>query len=269
MRPRAQITTTAKSEERMKPDPTPAPTETKSTTETNSTPSTQPGTEEKKGQEAASPSGGKATGSGSLVKYVVSDDPDVQGLIDKLLIEGSTFEDVVEAVDEHGKSSVTLNTVQAYFRGNRELQAKRVNYLVQTAELLLQDLGDPESAEARLAKATFLTGYLNLHRDAKPITPKDAEHARMERANLNLKHKLLVVQRDKARDALNYSQERIRMLVLMQQKLKEEIGTLQQDAKRQQAGEPLGPAMLQRIQQIYGLTCQPMPYGGRGDAAKA
>jgi hypothetical protein len=256
-----------KNEERMKTDPTPATTDP--TTENISTPSTQPGTEEKKGPEAASESGGKATGSGSLVKYVVSFDADVQRLIDTLLIEGSTFEDVVEAVNEQGKSSVTLNAVQAYFRGNRELQGKRVNYLVETAESLLQGLGDPESAEARLAKAAFLTGYMNLYKDAAPISLKDAEHARIERANLNLKHKLLVVQRDKARQALNYSQERIRILVLMQQKLKEEVGTLQQDAKRQQAGEPLGPAMLQRIQQIYGLTCQPMPYGGRGDAAKA
>jgi hypothetical protein len=61
----------------------------------------------------------------------------------------------------------------------------------------------------------------------------------------------------------------MRTLVLTQQKLREEIGTLQQDAKRQQSGEPLGPAMLQRIQQIYGLTCQPVLNGGRGDAAKA
>jgi hypothetical protein len=53
-----------------------------------------------------------------------------------------------------------------------------------------------------------------------------------------------------------------------QQKVKEEIATLQKDAERHQAGEPLGPAMLQRIQQIYGLTCQ-MSDGGRGDAAKA
>ncbi len=168
-----------------------------------------------------------------------------------------------------GASGVTLNAVKTYFQGNRKLQAERVRHLVQTSESLLAGLGDPNSAEGRLAKAALLTGYMNLYQDAPPITLKDAEHARMEQANLNLKHRLVVAQRDKARQALQYSKERTRLLVLAQEKVTEQIAILQQDAKRQQAGEPLGPAMLQRIQQIYGLTCQPMPYGGRGDAAKA
>jgi len=245
----------------------PAPAE--STSEALSEASVREGTEEKAGQEAASDLGIAAKAAGSLVINGAAAERDVQKLVDKLLIEGSTFEDVVDAVNESSNPGVSLSAVQLYFRGNRELQTKRVNYLVETAETLLQGLGDPESAEARLAKATFLTGYLNLHRDAAPITPKDAEHARMERANLNLKSKLLAVQRDKARQALKYSVERTRFLVVTQEKLKEQIAMLQQDAKRQQAGEPLGPAMLQRIQQIYGLTCQPMPYGGRGDGAKA
>ena len=99
MRRRAQITTTAKSEERMKPDPTPAPAETKSMTETNSTPSTQPGTEEKNGQEAASASGSKTTESGGPVKDPIASDGTLKTLVDKLLTEGSTFEDVVEAAN--------------------------------------------------------------------------------------------------------------------------------------------------------------------------
>ena len=66
----------------------------------------------------------------------------------------------------------------------------------------------------------------------------------MEQANLNLKHRLVVAQRDKARQALQYSKERTRLLVLAQEKVTEQIAILQQDAKRQQAGEPLGPAML-------------------------
>ena len=268
MRRRAQITTTAKSEERMKPDPTPAPTETKSTAETNSTPSTQPETEEKHGQEAASASGGEKTGSGGPVKDPIASDGTLRELVDKLLTEGSTFEDVVEAANRLIPPGVTLNAVKTYFQGNRKLQADRVHYMVETSESVLKGLGDPESAEARLAKAAILTGLMNLHQDTPQLSLKDAEHARIEQANLNLKHRLVVVQRDKARQALQYSKERTRLLVLAQEKVTEQIAILQQDAKRQQAGEPLGPAMLQRIQQIYGLTCQ-MPDGGRGDAAKA
>ncbi len=267
MKQRAQITPAPKDEEQMKTDPTPAPTDP--TTENISTHSTQAGTEAKNSQEAASASGSKTTESGGPVKDPIASDGKLHELVDRLLTEGSTFEDVVEAANRLVPPGVTLNAVKTYFQGNRKLQAERVHYMIETSESLLAGLGDPESAEARLAKAAFLTGYLNLYQDASPITLKDAEHARMEQANLNLKHRLVVAQRDKARQALQYSKERTRLLVLAQDKITEQIAILQQDAKRQQAGEPLGPAMLQRIQQIYGLTCQPMPYGGRGDAAKA
>jgi len=259
MKKRAPIAKAAETENRISTDPAPADV----TTETKPLPSAQAG------REVASGSGAAATGSGSPAKDPITSSKSVRDFVDKLLVEGSTFEDVVETAHERNVHGVTLSAVKSYFQGSPELQAKRVHYLVETGESLLAGLGDPESAEARLAKAAFLTGYLNLHQDAAPVTPKDAEHARMERANLDLKHKLLVVQRDKARQALKFSEERTRILVLTQQKLKEEIGTLQQDAKRQQAGEPLGPAMLQRIQQIYGLTCQPTLNGGRSDAAKA
>jgi len=267
MKKRAQIAAAAKVDDGMAINQPPAQND--STTETKPEPSAQQGTEKKNGRQAACASGGPESATASLVKNPVLRNESTQQLVDKLLTEGSTFEEVVETANELHVSGITLNAVKSYFQGNPELQAKRVRYLVETGESLLAGLGDPESAEARLAKAAFLTGYLNLYQDAAPITPKDAEHARMERANLSLKHRLLVVQRDKARQAQRFSEERLRALVLTQEKLKVEIGTLQQDAKRQQAGEPLGPAMLQRIQQIYGLTCQPMLNGGRGDAAKA
>jgi hypothetical protein len=242
-------------------------------TETSSMPSTPPVTEEKNRPETASSSGDAAPGkSEGLAADPVTADSDTHSLIDKLLTEGSTFEDAVETANQRRdptKPDITLNAVRSYFQGNPQLQARRVRYLVKTSESLLEGLGDPESAEARLAKAAFLTGYLNLYKDVEPITPKEAEHARMERANLNLKHQLLVVQRDKARQALRYTEERIRFLVVTRKKMNEQIEMLQQDAKKQQAGEPLGPAMLQRIQQIYGLSCQPIPYGGLGDGAKA
>jgi hypothetical protein len=266
MKTQAQIAQAEKKEIKMPTVQAPAPTEP--TPETGSTPATPPATEEKHGQEAESPSGGEKTGSRGPVKDPIASDETLRKLVDKLLTEGSTFEDVVEAANRLLPPGVTLNAVKTYFQGNPKLQADRVHYMVETSESVLKGLGDPESAEARLAKAAILTVLMNLHQDTPQMSLKDAEHARIEQANLNLKHRLVVVQRDKARQALQYSKERTRLLVLAQEKVTEQIAILQQDAKRQQAGEPLGPAMLQRIQQIYGLTCQ-MPDGGRGDAAKA
>jgi hypothetical protein len=177
-------------------------------------------------------------------------DPDRQKLVSKMLIEGSTFEDAVEAVNERGGDGITLNAVQNYFQGNRDK--------------------DPKSAEARLARATFLTGYLRVRRDASLITPKEAEHVRMERENLSLKRRILIMQKEKAVQAMKYSQARTRFIVLTQEKLKEEILKLQQEAKGRHAGEPMGPEMLQKIQQLYGLACQPLLYEESADVtAKA
>jgi hypothetical protein len=134
-----------------------------------------------------------------------------------------------------------------------------VRHLIESGEALLASVGkDPKSAEARLARATFLTGYLRVRRDGAQISPKDAEHARMERENLSLKRRLLSVQKEKAVQALKFSDARMRLLLLTQEKLKEEILKLQQEAKGHRAGEPMGPEMLQRIQQLYGLASQPL-----------
>ena len=265
MKKRAPIAPAAEIKDRMAIDPAPAD----STPGSSSTPAMQAGAEDKNNEKANSGAAVAAVTAGSLVIDGRPATDIERGLVDKLLIEGSTLEGVVETASELGAAGVTLNAVRTYFQGSRELQSKRVRHLVETSESLLAGLGDPNSAEGRLARAALMTGYLNLHQDVRPITLKDAEHARLGQANLNLKHRLVVAQRDKARQALQYMKERTRLLVLAQQRVTEQIAILQQDAKRQQAGEPLGPAMLQRIQQIYGLTCQPMPSGGCGDAAKA
>lgn len=131
--------------------------------------------------------------------------------------------------------------------------------LIDNGEALLAAIGkDPKSAEARLAKATFLTGYLRVRRDASQITPKDAERVRVARENLSLRRRILIMQKEKAVQELKYSHARTRMILLTQEKLKEEILKLQQEAKGHRAGEPMGPEMLQKIQQLYGLACQPL-----------
>jgi|SRR5208337_1770920 len=179
--------------------------------------------------------------------------------VGQMLVEGATFEDVVEAVNERGGDGITLNAVQNYFQGSLEIQKKRVRRLIESAETLLASVDkDPKSAEARLARATFLTGYSRLRRNASLITPKDAERSRMERENLLLKHQVLIMQRKKATQDLDYSRARTRLILLTQGKLQEEILKLQQEVKTHRPGEPMGPEMLQRIQQIYGLACQPL-----------
>jgi hypothetical protein len=208
---------------------------------------------------AAGANNSMAAGGRTFKNDVTHLHPDQQNLVSKMLVEGSTFEDVVEAINDQGDGGITLNAVQNFFQSNLDIQKKRVRRLIESGEALLASVGkDPKSAEARLARATFLTGYLRVRRDAAQISPKDAEHVRMERENLSLKRRLLIMQKEKAQQELKYSNARTRMILLTQDKLKEEILKLQQEAKGQGAGKPMGPEMLQRIQQLYGLASQPL-----------
>jgi hypothetical protein len=193
---------------------------------------------------------------------------DQQGLVRQMLIDGATLEDVVEAVNEGGGDGITLNALQNFFQGSLEIQQKRVRRLIENAETLLASVDkDPKSAEARLARATFLTGYSRVRRNASLITPKDAERSRMERENLSLKQQILIIQRKKATQDLDYSRARTRLILLTQGKLQEEILKLQREVKAHRPGEPMGPEMLQRIQQLYGLACQPLLYEESADAS--
>jgi hypothetical protein len=189
-------------------------------------------------------------------------------LVDKLLKEGSTFEDVVEGVNARGGQRVTLNAVKTYFQGNGKLQTQRALRQVEDAEALLASLDkDPKSAEARLARATFLTGYSRVNRNASVVTPREAARYRMECENLNLKHQILVMQRKKAKQDLEYSRARTRLIEITQGKMQGDLLRLERELTAHQIGDPLAPDIVQRIQQLYGLACQPVLYEESADAS--
>ncbi len=198
-------------------------------------------------------------------------DPTEQELVKKMLVDGSTFEDAVETINARDGKSITLIAVQNFFQGNLELQKARVQHMVKSADALLATIDkNPESAEAQLARATFMTGMMRLHRDDSSITPLDAERSRMQRTNLNLKYKLLNMQKLKVLQELRYSRARTSLILVMQEKIRQEILDLQNETSAHRAGEPMGPEVLQRIQQLYGLACQPLLYGETTDVtAKA
>jgi hypothetical protein len=195
-----------------------------------------------------------------VVNNVLRLESDLQTLVDKLLTEGSTFEDVVEAVNARGEGGVTLNAVRTYFQGNRALQTKRALHQVEDCEALLASLGkDPESAEARLARATFMTGYSRVNRNASLVTPREAARYRLESENLNLKHQVLMLQKKKADQDLEYSKAKTALIKATGAKVQREILGLERELRaRQAAGHPVGNDVLQKIQQLYGLACQPL-----------
>jgi hypothetical protein len=187
--------------------------------------------------------------------------PKLQSLVNKLLKEGSTFEDVVEGVNERGGQRITLHAVKSYFQGNRVLQTQRARRQVEDAEALLESLGkDPKSAEARLARATFMTGYSRVNRNASVVTPNEAARYRMQCENLNLKHQILMMQRERAKQELKYSKARTELIQATGVKMQGDLLKLERELEAHRAGDPIGPEILQRIQQLYGLACQPLLY---------
>ena len=126
-------------------------------------------------------------------------DSEGQKLVRKLLVEGSTFEDVVETVNERGGQRVTVNAVKNYFQGDLEVQKERVRRQIKNAQELLACVDkDPKSAEAQLAQATFLTGYERVHRNSAVVTPGEAVRYRLQNENLNLRRKILEINKKKA-----------------------------------------------------------------------
>jgi hypothetical protein len=196
-----------------------------------------------------------------VVNDVLQLDADLKAPVNKMLKEGSTFEDAVEGVNARGGQRITLNAVKSYFQGNRVLQTQRARRQVEDAETLLATVDkDPKSAEARLARATFLTGYSRVNRNASEVTPREAARYRMECENLNLKHQILTMQRKKAQQDLDYSRARTNLIQITQAKLQGEILRLERELRAHHAGDPIGPELLARIQQLYGLACQPLVY---------
>jgi hypothetical protein len=210
----------------------------------------------------ATAAGGKTEKADSrkVVNDVLDLSDKAKQLVHKLLKEGSTFEDVVEAVNGRGAEQITLNAVQSFFQGNRMLQTQRARRQVEDAETLLGSVDkDPKSAEARLARATFLTGYARVHRDASLVTPREAARYRLESDNLSLKHQILVMQRKKAEADLEYSKAKTALIRATGAKVQREILGLERELRaRQAAGNPVGNDVLQKIQQLYGLACQPL-----------
>jgi hypothetical protein len=194
-----------------------------------------------------------------VVNDVLELEPELQTLVGKMLTEGLTFEDVVEGINARGGQQVTLNAVKSYFQGNRLLQRQRAVRQVEDAETLLASLdNDPRSAEARLARATFLTGYQRVNRSTSDVTPREAARYRMECENLRLKHQILMMQKKKAEQDLDYSRARTNLIQLTQAKMQGDLLALERELRAHHAGEPIGPELLERIQQLYGLACHPL-----------
>jgi hypothetical protein len=184
--------------------------------------------------------------------------PEKRPLVEELLVEGATFEDVVEAANEGEGPKVTQGVVAHFFRTNLEIQKRRVQRLVEKAEALKASLhADPNSAEGKLAEAALLTGLLRLSRDGAELSLKDAVSLRMQRDNLRLRRRILHM---KERDAIQkhrFNEARMRHEFEKFRLTKEKARQAREHLRSLKQGQQLGPETFRKIQEIYGLLNEP------------
>ena len=187
--------------------------------------------------------------------YDLSGNP--KQFIDDLLIEGATFEDVVESVAEKGDVRVTLQAVRNYFRSNLDLQKRRVLRQVEKAQELKKAFGNPDSAEAELAEAMFLTGFMGVTRKSAELNLKDAETVRMGRENLRLRNQVLRLRERKLEQDEDFNRARTNVMLKKLEILQLNINQLKSVMASESKQNKLGPETLQKIQEIYGIAALP------------
>jgi hypothetical protein len=182
---------------------------------------------------------------------------DLRQLVEQMLREGATFEDVVDAVAERGGDGISQSAVENYFRGNLTLQQERARRQVATAQALKKALGGSNSGQARLAEAALLTGLLRLNRKGSELNLKDTMRERIERENLSLKRRLLRLRVRKAVQDQEIARVHIRGELAKWRLTRARIVELQRTLKAGGKQANLGPETMQKIQEIYGLVISP------------
>jgi hypothetical protein len=178
-------------------------------------------------------------------------------LVDRMLVEGATFEDVCESVNERGVP-LTLQAVQNCYRSDLKLQKRRIEFQAERARVLTEALGDPDSSDAQLAYAAMLTGLQSLTRKDGGLTLKDAVKGTMERRNILLKRDLLRMRIAREEEDKRFRKTRLHAEFLKLQLTKTKLAQLQRELKKHENSSTLGQVAMERIQEIYGLLQIPV-----------
>jgi hypothetical protein len=197
---------------------------------------------------------------GAALSELAGTEPELVKRIDQFLIDGASFEDVVETLVEQGEERVSLRAVENYFRSNLELQKQRVQHMVERFHELKRVLGDPNadpaSADTRLAEAALFTGLMGLHR-AGSLGVKDAVRGRLERENLALRNQFQRLQNRKVNQDIRIREARMRLDRERFRLVKKRTTDLHRRIESGEKAERLGPEAIQKIQEIYGLLSLP------------
>ncbi len=181
---------------------------------------------------------------------------DLRRLIERLLIDGATFEDVVEALEERDGDRVTLSAVQDLFRCNPELQQKRIRRQLEVARALKKAVGNPRSGREQLVQALILTGMMRLNRREGNFEVKDAVRTHQQEENQRLRQEVLRLTQKNLSMKLKVLDVRLKNEADRRRVVKARVSDLQESILKDGAYRKLHPQVLQRIREIYGLVSE-------------
>ena len=184
-------------------------------------------------------------------------DPEHMRKIDDLLGEGATFEDVVRTLNDATGGGIAQQAVENYFHANLDLQKRRVRRMVEKLEELKKSLGDPESAEGKLAEAALFTGLMGLTRKSTSIDLEDLETLRLRREKLALERTVMELKAKEARDRRRMVQAQTSYVIAKCDKAKFELRKMMDLLRDLKRGDQLDAQTIGRIREIYGIIRQP------------
>jgi hypothetical protein len=183
--------------------------------------------------------------------------PDRLKKIDDLLTDGATFRDVVQTVNAEGGDPISELAVENHFRSNLALQKRRVQRSVQKMEELKRALGNPDTAEAKLAESVLFTGLMGMTRSPMYADLEDVQVLRLKREKLELER---TIQHQRARESTFRSslmRAQAKFIHNKAEKVQCEMRQIMHVLRDLKEGDRLDADTLEKIREIYGLIREP------------
>lgn len=215
---------------------------------------------EQKVKNKPAPSQGDGAGTNELTESQRS-------VVAKMLIEGATFEDAMEAVNDGSEEEVPLRAIEGYFRSNVSLQQQRIRHMLQTARCLKQTLADPESGRSDLAEAVLITGLMGLSRGEARLRFQSALRVKDQQENKRLKEKSFRLKSEKLDLDRRFLEVRLKTEIAKRDLITNRLAQLKEAVEGKGEDRALGPDIIKQIQEIYGLVS--VTESGEGGEASA
>ncbi len=190
---------------------------------------------------------------------------DLHQMVDRMLIEGAAFREVVEAVKTLAPEPVTVQALERYFRSSVPLQKQRIEWQLSTVRELKKSLGNSETGELELLDAIILTGLTCANRKGIQLALKDAFKQRAIRETLQLRKQDVQMKNRKLEEEVRLLRARARAENEKARLLETKVRELHQRLGKVKKTGRLDPETFRKIEEIYGIVETPVVIDGTSE----